>query len=77
MTTLQAPKSTPVHPKSTLREAKAAGMGVVGEEMHICKKFIPLQTAGRPIAQEIGRKVRAGESNALWKAQIGDEFMQG
>lgn len=52
-------------------------MGVVGEEMHICKKFIPLQTAGRPIAQEIGRKVRAGESNALWKAQIGDEFMQG
>ena len=34
-------------------------------------------TAGRPIAQEIGRKVRAGKSTALWKAQIGDEFMQG
>ena len=39
--------------------------------MHI---FAP---AGRPIAQEIGRKVRAGQSTALWKAQIGDEFMQG
>ena len=41
------------------------------EKLHI---FAP---AGRPIAQEIGRKVRAGQSTALWKAQIGDEFMQG
>ena len=41
------------------------------ENLHI---FAP---AGRPIAQEIGRKVRAGQSTALWKAQIGDEFMQG
>jgi len=41
------------------------------------QKFIPLRLAGRPIAQEIGRKVRAGQSNALWKAQIGEEFMQG
>ena len=33
--------------------------------------------AGCPIAQEIGRKVRAGKGSALWKAQIGEEFMQG
>ena len=41
------------------------------EKLHI------FASAGRPIAQEIGRKVRAGQSTALWKAQIGDEFMQG
>jgi hypothetical protein len=29
------------------------------------------------IAQFFGRKVRAGKSSALWKAQIGEEFMQG
>lgn len=45
--------------------------------IRILTNFRNFAPAGCLIAQEIGRKVRAGEGSVLWKAQIGEEFMLG
>ena len=41
------------------------------------KKLVSLRAAGGFIAQEIVRKVRAGQSTPLWKAQIGKSLCKG
>ena len=41
------------------------------------KKLVSLRAAGGFIAQEIVRKVRAGQSTPLWKAQIGESLCKG
>ena len=45
--------------------------------IHNKVKLVPLRSGGLSYRSVYGRKVRAGKSSALWKAQIGEEFMQG